>query len=76
MFPRVPAGVAILEVGAPTRSHLGQPDCSSVAAEAVRLLQHHQIHAEGGRLLQEGQVRPVLQRRRLLQGNSSRRQES
>jgi hypothetical protein len=52
--------LVFLRQSARTRSHLGQPDCGSVAAEAVRLLQHYQIHAEGCRLLQEGEVRPFF----------------
>jgi len=65
----------ILTLGAKRRSHLGQPVCCPSASAAVRLLQRREVHAEVGRLLQEGQMLAFSECGRLLQRNAAGREE-
>src|SRR5260370_42107619 len=66
--------IAILEWSAPRHSHYGQPNSSPSAIEAVRLLQQWTVYAESRSVLQEGQMRSIVECRRLLQRHPSWRQ--
>src|SRR6266403_1002412 len=63
-----------LKRNASQHSHYGGRSVRPPAHEAVRLLQQRAIHEASTRLLQEGQMRSVLECRRLLQRDASWRQ--